>query len=629
MSSKRCNALIAAGVGVLLFAGFAVYYTSVMKHPVSGDKETYLVSDPFSAFNWPMVLAGLMTVTEIETSKSVTVSDVAKHVLYFERGVFFEKDSAVYQYKLEWSASTQKYLLWCPKSMDPTSDLAVYGERLPSLVEALVQQHSGALQRILAETDPEAVDDTDRELLTQIFTAGCPQAAPRPELPAVIPEYNALTYRCNADDNYGKGHSLKAEDGEDRVLWSEEYLDYRPRYLIVENDDLYRHNPLMIQTPEDVRQTTITTIDFKEQENRLIARVFQNKHMIPWNPCGRTGILGRLDYSRYGPNHTTQLLVTREVPLNGGDSPFEVQILLENRILVSVTEEGDIFHELGIPEAKFETVKSFELVTKNSDPDGIVIKQRDVPFVKTVYKGYFDTMVNTDNAWMETTVIWKHLPYFEFYESFKDQLAIENSPANLIKVAIYNLKVIGVALRESGALSHIFDTGSQLPSGRVTPAVRKARKACDNLMTPTEATTCQEKLEYLLNTGDQDLDTVTAENLYARLFNAHESNFPGDSVFELRGYEQIAQATMAAPIYDLNNSKTEKSLDPTELKLEVLRNAVAATSGADLPEEEDAGMSWMKLETVARKDKIYFNGMNSYFVKQVAIMLQANPDNQV
>jgi ADP-ribose pyrophosphatase len=114
----------------------------------------------------------------------------------------------------------------------------------------------------------------------------------------------------------------------------------------------------------------------------------------PLNPLGRTGLQGRGLLGRWGRNQAGDPLLTRVHPETG-----RLQLLVIERkdsgqkaLPGGMVDEGE----------EIATTVAREL----SEETGAQLSFADA---KTIFTGVVDDPRNTDNAWMETTVLHKHL----------------------------------------------------------------------------------------------------------------------------------------------------------------------------------------------------------------------------
>jgi ADP-ribose pyrophosphatase len=150
----------------------------------------------------------------------------------------------------------------------------------------------------------------------------------------------------------------------------------------------------------------ISSIDFR-QRSSLCGQLKLGGDQRPQNPVGRTGLCNRGLLGKWGPNFAADPLITREDPSDSkklqlvvikrkdtGEWAFPGGMVDEGE-MVSVTVRREFTEEAGnVPEEQKENYQK------------LLDKLFTTPSV--VYKGYVDDPRNTDNSWMETTVMHFH-----------------------------------------------------------------------------------------------------------------------------------------------------------------------------------------------------------------------------
>ncbi|XP_055345024.1 transient receptor potential cation channel subfamily M member 2-like [Paramacrobiotus metropolitanus] len=163
---------------------------------------------------------------------------------------------------------------------------------------------------------------------------------------------------------------------------------------------------------------------------------------LPQNPLGRTGLSGRGNLHRFGPNHYVQLIVTRGMADNmqvilrktysaGGDSgrfPKTPAFSSENNLLKIVAHAlasfFDDYESITIPEVQEISVlpKMLELIAFHKHTSGNLLDLHELE------RGYLDDTENTDNAWIEAATWHIQLrSYREFDRRLKPDLAWEDA----------------------------------------------------------------------------------------------------------------------------------------------------------------------------------------------------------
>lgn len=122
-------------------------------------------------------------------------------------------------------------------------------------------------------------------------------------------------------------------------------------------------------------------------------------HDYPLNPKGRTGLAGRGKLNAWGPTLAADGIATRP----GAHGGLEM-------LVVTRADNGNLSTPGGKLEvnSRNEAVESFEAAAARelTAETGAVVSFAGAV---VLYAGYVDDERNTDNAWMETTVLRKHL----------------------------------------------------------------------------------------------------------------------------------------------------------------------------------------------------------------------------
>jgi len=129
---------------------------------------------------------------------------------------------------------------------------------------------------------------------------------------------------------------------------------------------------------------------------------------LPRNPVGRTGMQGRGLLGKWGPNQAADPIVTCLSPVTG--------LLCMVAVLRDDTKEWAIPGGMVIGKSLVtETLKKGfgkEAAENSVDMKEVLREIFDKRNGVVIYEGYVDDPRNTDNAWMETTVVHYHcLPH--------------------------------------------------------------------------------------------------------------------------------------------------------------------------------------------------------------------------
>jgi ADP-ribose pyrophosphatase len=178
------------------------------------------------------------------------------------------------------------------------------------------------------------------------------------------------------------------------VVWADPCaLDMPEEVIDLHLDQRPMWNPSN-QTLETVRNLT----------NMYIYHVKGKEAILPFNPTGRTGTIGRGILGKYGPNHAVDALVT--FMDDGG-------VMWVFCILRADTKEWALVGGMVDPKEKRaaaverefrEEVYNDHGADKNAAVDAFMKKFDKCLQLDSPYAGYVDDPRNTDNAWMETKV---------------------------------------------------------------------------------------------------------------------------------------------------------------------------------------------------------------------------------
>jgi ADP-ribose pyrophosphatase len=190
---------------------------------------------------------------------------------------------------------------------------------------------------------------------------------------------------------------------DNQVAWKAKWSDYSP----VEHVD-----PVVLKFDCTKREggwadpADISAIDFGERTS-LCGKLKIGEDRRPQNPMGRTGLQNRGLLGKWGPNFAADPLITRQDPSDStklqlvvikrkdtGEWAFPGG-MVDKGEMVSVTVRREFAEEAGnVPEDQRENYQ----------------KLLDELFISptVVYQGYVDDPRNTDNSWMETTVMHFH-----------------------------------------------------------------------------------------------------------------------------------------------------------------------------------------------------------------------------
>lgn len=155
----------------------------------------------------------------------------------------------------------------------------------------------------------------------------------------------------------------------------------------------------------------------------VIYHVHGKEMILPFNPTGRTGTIGRGILGKYGPNHAVDALITY-VDKNGDMWVF--------CIVRADTQEYALVGGMVDPGEKISTAaveREFkEEILNNADMGNFMIELKKCRQEIDLYKGVVDDWRNTDNAWIETDVF-----HYDLDEQTKALLKPTPDPTEVIK----------------------------------------------------------------------------------------------------------------------------------------------------------------------------------------------------
>ncbi|XP_063692912.1 transient receptor potential cation channel subfamily M member-like 2 isoform X2 [Bolinopsis microptera] len=140
---------------------------------------------------------------------------------------------------------------------------------------------------------------------------------------------------------------------------------------------------------------------------------------VPLNPRGRTGISGRGQLNRWGPNHSAEPIVTRwardihneEIKLNGHPVMEFVGVFLkESRkwaLPGGFIRHGEMLTTALKREFSEDALGGMDMESEEREHVRLMLKEH-LSLGIAVYKGYVDDPRNTDNAWVESHAINYH-----------------------------------------------------------------------------------------------------------------------------------------------------------------------------------------------------------------------------
>lgn len=199
--------------------------------------------------------------------------------------------------------------------------------------------------------------------------------------------------------------------------WDFAYPEYDPTEFT--HQTVFDHEDSWADAPDS------TGIDFSERttyENK--GKLLFDEKGRPRNPRGRTGMEGRGLLGKWGPNHAADPVITRINKMTG-----------QMELLVILRGDGGGW---ALPGGMVEDGQTARETVKRELREEAIAELLPLEDAEEVYRGYSDDHRNTDNAWMETVALHKHLTIDEGdrlkLESGDDAVDVRWMPLNIKNV---------------------------------------------------------------------------------------------------------------------------------------------------------------------------------------------------
>lgn len=222
-------------------------------------------------------------------------------------------------------------------------------------------------------------------------------------------------FKCRGKFYPGFNSIRRLQFSDDLVPWTCKWADYKPSDFTAPGvigkpwADLDVSNPAFNPSWND--------LDGKI-DRRSFMGIYEVQNKRPLNPMGRTGLSGRGLLGKWGPNHAADPVVSRWKTDNSGVITHPES---RKKILQFVAIQRRDSGEWAIPggmvdpgEVVTSTLKRefLEEATNALEEKNGELREKNSKLIDSffetgslVYKGYVDDPRNTDNAWMETTVM--------------------------------------------------------------------------------------------------------------------------------------------------------------------------------------------------------------------------------
>ena len=209
---------------------------------------------------------------------------------------------------------------------------------------------------------------------------------------------------------------------DNKLDWRTKFKDYNPVYY---DNPRYK----LFNEPADpylVHHFNENIDGVNRQSNTAEYVVIEGK---PLNPKGRTGMSGRGELERWGPNHVSVSLVSRWARKEGKLVTINNQRILEVIVVRRGGSDkwdlpgGYIRENESISSAHKRTfLETAMALSKKSEEEKLKLQQQVDSWMHSgivLYKGYFDDARNTDNSWIEVHAVNYHQEDDQLPEEFE------------------------------------------------------------------------------------------------------------------------------------------------------------------------------------------------------------------
>eukprot|EP00299_Pterocystis_sp_00344_P013429 c6579_g1_i1.p1 GENE.c6579_g1_i1~~c6579_g1_i1.p1 ORF type:complete len:293 (+),score=49.03 c6579_g1_i1:34-912(+) len=217
--------------------------------------------------------------------------------------------------------------------------------------------------------------------------------------------YKAHEKACT-DETYKGKHPNRFKFDQALIPWTAEFPDYKPvEYTakVVFDNERCAARPDGWADPRDFLSMEDLYLKRKSFCGDITKMRFPNRG-LPRNPMGRTGMSGRGLLGKWGPNQAADPIVTCRSPVT--------------KLLHMVAIRRSDTHTWAIPggmvddgERVTKTLKrefGEEAAEKSVDMERVLNEIFHENNAVLIFQGYVDDPRNTDNSWMETTVVHYH-----------------------------------------------------------------------------------------------------------------------------------------------------------------------------------------------------------------------------
>eukprot|EP00056_Hartaetosiga_gracilis_P018211 m.10081 g.10081 ORF g.10081 m.10081 type:complete len:289 (+) comp6505_c0_seq4:188-1054(+) len=214
------------------------------------------------------------------------------------------------------------------------------------------------------------------------------------------------------------------------ISWKSKFDEYSP---------VFYEAPVVLKQPEwaDVPENR-STFKYNEIDGTIDRTSAHSPYVVtqdgyPRNPLGRTGICGRGLLGRYGPNHAADPVVTMwkrdtngKIVMDTDGYPVLVFVSIKRRdsgvwaLPGGMVDAGEVASQALKREFGEEALNAMALSKEETEAlENELTALFDTQGATVLYKGFVDDPRNTDNAWMETTVVNIHDDDSDVFSKFK------------------------------------------------------------------------------------------------------------------------------------------------------------------------------------------------------------------
>ncbi|KHJ45320.1 hypothetical protein D918_04627, partial [Trichuris suis] len=192
-------------------------------------------------------------------------------------------------------------------------------------------------------------------------------------------------------------------------------------------------------TSADPDELNATNILFNQVDDGIDRRSVRGRYKVvdfkPMNPAGRTGITGRGDLRRWGPNHIVCIDLRREIA--NETAVYKLQLQVEKKLSDGTIQMTIPCSYVDSPDSDMPVKALKPIIQELVRVNGRHRAREILDFMydrKSLKRRYYQpSLVNTDNAWIERT-IWKVNEYWNNDLSSLDMRRLPTVAWKIIKM---------------------------------------------------------------------------------------------------------------------------------------------------------------------------------------------------